>query len=142
MDFTSPALTALFIALVYTLIRVVTHFITKRNGNGNGHKSSLTAEQEALLKKIDKHVEALEKMHDVYDENHVPSWYVPAGLLDTVKEVQISLKILDKEINETLNEIKAGHTILVDKLSDLISSQRLITERLGDLISKLNKVSN
>lgn len=153
IDLANPALTALFIAMVYSLIRVVGYFISKKTGSDKAVLAEEHVSQLECLKKIIEEnkklmlenknfVEKMCEMHQVYDSNHVPVWYVPAELLTTVRNINSEITVLNKEIIETMGEIKAGQTVLVDKLADLINSQRLMTERLGDLIIKLNKMAD
>jgi hypothetical protein len=164
MELLNPALTTLFIAMVYALIKVVHHFISKRNGEKEGHgltemqsetlikihdqitllkeKGTLTESQIELLEKTLKGVIHLDELHSVYDDNHVPKWYVPAHLSESVRNISLLLTILSEKTEDGLAEIKGGQAALIDKLSDLINSQRLMTERLGDLIGKLNKLSD
>lgn len=139
MDLTNPALTTLFIALIYTLIKVVEHFLSKNKNNIILDKLNLI---EGEMCNAIKATDTLSKMHEVYDNNRVPVWYVPSELLSTVRNMSMDLSVLNKEIVETMGEIKTGQTVLVDKLSDLINSQRLMTERLQDLVLKLNKIAN
>ena len=152
VDFTNPALTTLFIAMVYALIRVVGYFISKKTGGDKAvlaeqHVKQLDALEGAMernkkmIEASNRSVEKLTEMHEVFDGNRVPVWYVPSELLTTVRSINTEITVLNKEIIETMGEIKAGQTVLVDKLGDLINSQRLMTERLGDLIMKLNKMS-
>lgn len=145
-DLTNPALTTLFIAMAYSLIRVVGYFISKRMGSD---KAVLADEHVKQLKVLEHKMEDINKlvartwdMHEVFDGNHVPVWYVPGELLTTVRSINSEITVINKEIVETMSEIKAGQTVLVDKLADLINSQRLMTERLGDLIVKLNKLAD
>lgn len=145
-DLTNSALTALFISMVYTLIRVIGYFISKKIGLDKIGFSENHAEQLDTLmefaEKNDKYISKMNEMHQVFDQNHVPVWYVPAELLTTVRHINSEITSLNKDIGDTIGEIKAGQTVLVDKLSDLINSQRLMTERLGDLIMKLNKMAD
>jgi len=162
MEITGSALTALFVGLVWTLIKVVEHFISKRNGG----KKALTPEQEKCLSEIHTQFLEIEKygiltkdqkmlfyethdmvkdikeMHVVYDENHVPKWYVPSELLPLVRKIHLSLGLLCKEMEENISDVKGDQKVLVEKVVDLITSQKLMVERLGDLISKLNKLNN
>lgn len=139
MDITNPAITAAFIALIYSLIRVIEYFVSKYKTDDNLEKLKVI---EAIIKKNGQVVEKLYDLHAVFDNNHVPKWYVPAELLGTVRNMNTEMTILNKEIIDTLSNIKGGQTVLVDKLADLINSQRLMTERLGDLVAKLNKISD
>lgn len=145
-DLTNSTLTAVFIAMIYTLIRVIGYFISKKMGSDKVSLSDNHVEQLDLLtelaEKNDKYISKMHEMHNVFDQNHVPIWYVPAELLMTVRNINSEIVSLNKDIGDTMGEIKAGQTVLVDKLSDLINSQRLMTERLGDLIMKLNKMSD
>lgn len=152
-DITNPALTTLFVAMVYALIRVVGYFVSKRTGAdktvlADEHIRQLNSlaksmdENKKVIEENNKLVEDLVDMHHVYDGNRVPVWYVPAELLTTARSLNSEITVLNKEIVDTMGEIKSGQTVLVDKLGDLINSQRLMTERLGDLITKLNKISD
>lgn len=148
----NPALTALFISVMYALVRVVLYFISKKNGPekvvlSDIHAAQLKtmAEDIKILKGnaevSQKLAQKMQEMHEVYDGNRVPVWYVPAELLTTIRSLNAELTAVNKEVAETMGEIKSGQTVLIDKLGDLINSQRLMTERLGDLIAKLNKLS-
>jgi len=145
-DLANPALTALFIATVYTLIRVISYFISKKIGSDKVSLSEHHAKQlDALMLLVEnnhKYLSKINEMHEVYDGNRVPVWYVPAELLTTIRHINSEITSLNKDTVDIIGEIKAGQTVLVDKLSDLINSQRLMTERLGDLIMKLNKISD
>ena len=165
MELLNPALTTLFIAMVYALIKVVHHFISKKNNDTKEdygltelqsetlikihdqitllkEKGTLTESQIELLEKTLKGVIHLDELHSVYDDNHVPKWYVPAHMNESVRNISVLLTILSEKTEDGLADIKGGQAALIDKLSDLVNSQRLMTERLGDLISKLSKLSD
>ncbi|MFA5048460.1 MAG: hypothetical protein WC516_05565 [Patescibacteria group bacterium] len=170
MEITGSVLTGLFVGLVWALIKVVEFFIKKygkskedieTNVSANklaetqtnqfkdiSEKISqikdfciLTKEQSDKLDEIWQKTKKLEDMHNVYNENHAPAWYIPTELLPLVRESNICLENLEKSLDIAIDEIKAGHVIVVNRISDLITSQKLVTERLGDLISALNKFS-
>ena len=157
---TSSLLTSLFVGLVVTLIKVVEYFISKRQdkkglskyqeemlqkicqyiGEAEKH-GALTEKQEELLEEINDNTEDLLDMHSVYDENRVPRWYVSADLMPLVRKIYGTLKTLNKELEENISDVKEGQTMLVSRMIDLISSQKLMVERLGDLIVKLDNKS-
>jgi hypothetical protein len=161
MELTGSAITALFVGLVWTLIKVVGYFISKKNG-----KSGLTSEQDkqiaethTYLSEMNKYgvltkdqkdlvyeihdiVKDLKEVHSVYDENHVPKWYIPSELLPLVRQIHTSMDSLCKEMEENLGDVKSDQRVLVEKVVDLISSQKLMVERLGDLITKLTKMND
>ena len=157
---TSSLLTSLFVGLVVTLIKVVEYFISRRQekkglskpqeemlqkicqyiGEAEKH-GSLTEKQEELLEEINDNTEDLLDMHSVYDENRVPRWYVSADLMPLVRKIYGTLKTLNKELEENISDVKEGQTMLVSRMIDLISSQKLMVERLGDLIVKLDNKS-
>ena len=135
MEIGSAALTALFVGLVWTLIKVVEYFI-------NGTKTSyLTIEQEKLLCDIYKLSTHLDELHSVYDSNHVPKWYVPGELLVLVRGMYNILEALSHEIDDSMKRISSGQESSIEKISELINSQKVMTERLGDLVSMWSKVS-
>jgi septation ring formation regulator EzrA len=164
MELTGSAITALFVGLIWTLINVVKYFIAKYGKQrsidaeliGEQAKTlddiskglaeikehgTLTKEQCAVINDTYDHIKRLHEMHAVYNDDHVPSWYVPKDLIELVRETHSRLNSLCKEIEENLDDVKQGQTVIVGNMSELITSQKLMTERLGDLISALNKIS-
>ncbi len=156
MELTGSALTALFVGLVWALIKVVEFFVSKYKNNKE--VKGLTNDQSNTLQKVSENVSTLcdvlnkqseslstilahskhlDNMHSVYNDDHAPAWYVPPGLISLVRENNN----LCKDMEERIDEMKGDQGIIVGKMSDLISSQKLVTERLGDLISTLNKIS-
>jgi len=164
MELTASAVTALFVALIWTLINVVKYFVTKYGKQrvigaelvGDQAKmlrevdqkildikerGTLTKEQEDILKEALAYVKKLHEMHAVYNDDHVPAWYVPKDLIELVRNTHARLNSLCKQMEESLDDVKQGQTVIVGNMSELITSQKLMTERLGDLISALNKLS-
>ena len=99
---------------------------------------TLTKEDEELLEQIHKMIEHLNELHSVYDNNHVPKWYVPSDLSERLIKIDSRSEI----ISERFEEIKDSQNELVQKISDLILSQNRVTDRLGDLINILGKQRN
>lgn len=100
-------------------------------------RGTLTKDQEVLLDKIMKGVVHLDELHSVYDDNHVPKWYVPSDLQDKILKILMQVAAMD----DHLDEVKEGQGALIQKISELISSQQLMTQRMGDLISKLDSLN-
>jgi uncharacterized coiled-coil protein SlyX len=158
MEITGPAISALFVGLIWTLIKVVEFFISKKN---NSSKNSmimlqeqkfnemydifkeiskfgpLTREQMRLLENIQRTLEDLQELHIVYDENHVPKWYVPSELLPLVRQVHVQINAMCKEIEDNLENIESGQESIITKMLDLITTQKIMIEKLGDLINSL-----
>lgn len=152
MELTGSVLTALFVGLVWALIRVVEFFVSK-------YKTTKETGQEVLLKRLQNdfqesnkiqceilnkilhYCENLDNMHSVYNDDHAPAWYIPPDMIKLVRENNNLSKMLSKEIEEHMDEFKGDQDIIVVKMTELITSQKLMTERLGDLISALNKLS-
>jgi len=160
MEFTRSALTAVFVGLIWALIKVVEFFISKyRNNketkgltdeqaeilrkihNGCDHLNEINKEHDAMLKKILSYSEHLDQMHSVYNDDHAPAWYMPPDMIKLVRENYNLSKILSRDIEEHMDEFKDDQGVIVNKMTELITSQKLMTERLGDLISALNKIS-
>lgn len=162
MELTGTVLSGLFVALVYALIEVVKFFVKKYGkSKEESEENSQSDAVKNLCEKIDRLEEShvftkefaskiedifqktkkLEDMHNVYNDNHAPAWYIPSELLPLVRESSVCLDNLEKSLDIAIDEIKAGHSVVVNRISDLITSQKLVTERLGDLISALNKFS-
>jgi hypothetical protein len=154
LEIAGSAVTALFIGLVWSLISVVKFFISKHKNDKE--TKGLTDSQSATLQKINdlhgliksqdekiiqilNHVKHLDNMHSVYNDDHVPAWYVSPNIVPLVRENNTLSKVLSKNMEEHMDMIKDDQGIIVGKMSDLISSQKLMTERVGDLISALNK---
>jgi len=135
MEFGSAAITALFVGLIWTLIKVVEFFVS-------GKKRGMTPEQEEILRQINRHVNNLHEMHSVFDDNHVPKWYVPGELLTLIRETRSTLDDLSRELDDSMDKIASGQASSVQKISDLINSQKLMTERLGDLVTLWSKLGN
>jgi hypothetical protein len=165
MELGSAALTGLFVGMGWALVRVVEYFVKKYRDEkvslnddqtkklneiystclSLGKYGTLTHEQERSLNEIKKNVAHLDELHSVYDDNHVPKWYVPKDTLSLVRSIHNNVKTINEEFEDELNKISAGQSVLVEKMSDLINSQKLVTERIGDLIilwSKITKQSN
>lgn len=159
MEITGAVLTSLFVGMAWALIKTVQFFINKY-GNLNS-PNQLTPEQmikeihdkimvisdnklagkeqEEILGDIYKKTNELYNLHKVYDNNHVPAWYFPAEALPLIRESSNVLNTLTKRIDEMSDEMKTTHLININRMNDLISSQKAMTERLGDLIMALNK---
>jgi len=162
MEIGGAAITGLFIGMAWALIRVVEYFIKKYGKNTDkislideqvkklneihqqcglwSRYGVLTESQIKYLEDINKAVEHLDELHSVYDENHVPKWYVPGGILLTVRAIHSDIDSMTDDLKEELIRINAGQSISVEKISELINSQKLVTERLGDLITLWSKV--
>lgn len=147
MELTGSALTALFIGLVWTLIKVVEYFLSRVS-----KKQVLINEQDKfndifiklqqfsdLLNVINNNLKHLNEMHLVYDENRVPRWYISPEILPLVRQIHNSLEIIGKEFEDDFVIIKTGQTTIIQKILDLLSAQKLMVERLSDIIMKLNK---
>jgi hypothetical protein len=135
MELGSAAITALFVGLIWTLIKVVEFFVS-------GKKRGLTNEQEHTLYQIHKLTLHLDELHSVYDSNHVPKWYVPGELLKLIRDMHNALEALSHELDDSMNKISSGQQSSIQKVSDLINSQKLMTERLGDLVTMWSKRGN
>jgi hypothetical protein len=160
MELGSAAVTGLFIGMAWALVRVVEYFVKKY---GKAEKVGLndelskqiseihqqcmscnrygvlTEHQENCLENIEKLVKHLDELHSVYDENHVPKWYVPKEILSIVRSITNDIDNMSDDLKEELGKISAGQSISVEKISELINSQKLVTERLGDLITLWSK---
>lgn len=152
MELTGSVLTALFVGLVWALIRVVEFFVSKyKTTKETGHEIVLkklqddlqrtNKEQCNMLGKILQHCENLDNMHSVYNENHVPAWYIPPDMIKLIRENNDLSKLLNRELEEHMDEFKDNQDVVVLKMTELIASQKIMTERLGDLISALTKIS-
>jgi hypothetical protein len=135
MEIGSAAITALFVGLIWTLIKVVEFFVS-------GKKRGLTPEQEQILLYIQGRVKHLDELHSVYDSNHVPKWYVPGELLTLIRETHSALEALSHELDDSMEKVTSGQASSVQKISDLINSQKLMTERLGDLVTLWSKLGS
>jgi len=153
----SPALSALFIGVVWTLVKVVKYFIDKRTEQeveiNKSPDLSINLSTEFAnnvsknIKAIRKSTDNLLEMHSVFNENHVPKWYVPAEILTLVRQINnqldnmyIQLKTIKEDLASNIGDVKSGQVISVEKMTDLINSQKLMTERMLDLVSKLDKL--
>jgi len=140
MEITDSAIIALFSGLVFTLIRVVEFFISKyKKDKPKDIISDLTKNienQEEISKKILEHTKHLDEMHSVYND-HIPAWYVPSDMLELIRENNNSLNILLKYIYSMEDDQRT----IINKMLELINSQKLMTDRVGDLINALNKFS-
>lgn len=136
----TPALTALFIGMAWALIKVVEFFISKYK---KGKESQgLTEKQEEMLKEAADYSKNLFEMHNVYDESRIPLWIFPPEISKLVRETHNSLEMLTKELEDSVDNMKYDQSIVVNKITDLVTSQKLMTERLGDLIAALKKFPN
>ena len=140
MTITGSALTALFLGMAWALIRTVEFLISRRsikNGNGNG-KAHSAKEQEQLLEDIYSLTNEMYKLHVVFDENHVPLWYVPRETVKQIRDVNEHIVVTAKDIAG----IKSGQTLMVEKVLELIVSQKILLDRLSDLIIKMDRFIN
>jgi len=162
MELGGAALTGLFIAMAWALIKTVEFFIKKYgkttdkaelvNGQAKklddihkqcmscGRFGVLTQSQINSLSVIEKLVKRLDELHSVYDNNHVPKWYVPGEMMLTVRSIHHNIDLMTDDLKDELGKLNAGQSISVEKISELINSQKLVTERLGDLITLWSKV--
>jgi len=140
MEITDSAIIALFSGLVFTLIRVVEFFISKykkpKPDNIIDNLTKSINSQEEMSKKILEYTKHLDDMHNVYND-HVPAWYVPSDMLELTRENNNSLNILLKYIYSMEDDQRT----IINKMLELINSQKLMTDRVGDLINALNKIS-
>ena len=137
LSLSGSALTALFVGMAWALVKTVEYFVSRRNGKGVVIPV-LQEEQARRLEETHEFAKELHTLHVVYDENHVPLWYVPRELLSLVREIHNCMESSESRIDE----IKSGQAVLFEKMTELISSQMLLTQRLGDLIAKLDRISN
>lgn len=138
MEITDSAIIALFTGLVWTLINVVKFFISKfRKDNKNDNISSLFDPQNKKINELLEKINDLKNMHEVYNDDHIPAWYIPSKMLNLIRENNNYLNILLKDIYN----IKDDQHLIIEKMLELIGSQKLMTERLGDLINILSKIS-
>jgi len=145
MELGGAALTALFVGLVWTLIKVVGFFVDKSKKNGKDIAPvaiGLTVEQARKLENINALIKHLDELHSVYDDNRVPKWYVPGEMLVLLRNADSALKSLSNELEDSIDKSESGQKAVLDKMSDLINSQKLMTERLGDLITLWSKLGN
>lgn len=161
MEIGGAALTGLFIGMAWALIKVVEYFVKKygkvpeKAEPTEDHKKidsiyqqcmlcakfgNLTDYQKICLENIEKAVKHLDELHSVYDENHVPRWYMPGEVLFLVRNIHNEIDSMSDDLKEELNRISMGQSVSVEKISELINSQKLVTERLGDLITLWSKV--
>jgi hypothetical protein len=137
LSLSGSALTALFVGMAWALVKTVTYFVSKRNGKSD-KPSDLLEEQGKRLKEAHEFIKELYAQHAVYDENHVPLWYVPREMLVLVRNIHNCMENFEGRIEE----IKSGQAVLFEKMTELIASQMLLTQRLGDLIAKLDRIPN
>jgi len=150
-------ITAVVVAGVLGLIKAIDYLLSKREGSKGvltdsqskqleeSHRTvrdikergTLTRDQEGILRDTNKRVGQLHEMHAVYDDNHVPRWYVPNNLSERLVQMEQKLALADLH----MEELKASQAALIEKISDLITSQHLMTQRVGDLVSKLGRNS-
>lgn len=146
---TNPALTALFIGLIWTLIKVVSYFIEKR-ADGSPSLAKRMEEQVqkicATVEKNNKIIKDLYELHDVRDENYVPRWYVPTEIITLLKEIRSLEGALDIQIHDVKTEIlanlsenKIGQTAVLEKVTDLIHSQKAVIEKLTEFIVQTSR---
>jgi hypothetical protein len=160
MELGGAALTGLFLGMAWALVRVVEYFVKKYGKNTEkfslsdeqakkleeihnlicGRFNSISEHQQTCLEGIERAVRHLDELHSVYDDNHVPKWYVPKEILDIVRLIHNDIDRMSDDLKEELSKIGAGQSISVEKISELINSQKLVTERLGDLITLWYKV--
>jgi len=158
---TESLITAAIVAGVLGLIKAVEYLLTKltksKSSRGLTEKQdksieetfsyvtsmakygAMTREQQETIEEIRKMAEHLDELHSVYDNNHVPKWYVPSDLTDRLGDIGSRLQILSERQTENLEEIKTAQGALIQKIADLISSQNRMTDRLGDLVAALNR---
>jgi len=146
LSLSGSALTALFVGMAWALIKTVEYFISKRNSKNNRSdalsdaqsRNVLRQEQVAQLEEIHKLTKEIHMLHAVYDENHMPLWYVPREMLSLIRGMNNCMA----NSEDRIDEIKSGQAVLFEKMTELISSQMLLMQRLGDLVAKLDRISN
>ena len=136
LSLSSSALTALFVGMAWELVKTVEYFVSRRNGRNGKH--IFHEEHSKQLEETNKLTKELHELHAVYDENHVPLWYVPREMLSLVRDIHTCMENSEGRIDE----VKSGQVVLFEKITELIASQMLLTQRLGDLIAKLDRISN
>lgn len=134
IELTGSALTALFVALVYTLIKVVEYFIGKKKAAAE-KPDALSEEEHEILDDVAEKVDEMHKLHMVYDQNHLPLWYVPRELITLAQETDRGVKMLEG----CVEEMKSSQMAYMEKITELITSQTLLAQRIGDLIAKMDR---
>ena len=159
-------ITALVVAFVLGLIKAIDWLLSRRNKSDEGlsdlhaeqlektseavdlikynivkilENGTLTKEHESLIEEIHKMLEHLDDLHSVYDNNHVPKWYVPSDLIERLMNIYSKLELISFRQIEGMEEIKDLQNELFQKISNLISSQNHLTDRISDLINILNQ---
>jgi hypothetical protein len=158
--FTGSILTALIVGFLWSVFRIVEYLISKKRINKWGpqqdkklnelhsamlnqlkeHQRFMIKLENAILK-IEEQVKHLDEMHSVYDENLVPRWYLPSDMVKLVRQIHTTLEATCKEMENNFEEVKDGQSVFVERVIDLVSSQKIMVERLGDLINRLNRIS-
>ena len=163
MEITGSALTAVFIGLIWCLIKVVEYFIKKYSNKSENtlakedeyeliktisiqlstikDSGTLTQKQEKILEDILEYTKRLYELHNVYNEDHTLAWYIHPEIITLARQSQNYLVSLEKTLDNVTDEIKDEQGNIIGKIIDLVSSQRALTERLSDLISTLNRLS-
>jgi len=163
LEITNSVFTALFVGLVWCLIKVVEFFIKKYSNKSEKvlagedeyelikiisdqlatikDNGTLTENQEKMIEEILEHTRRLYELHNVYNEDHTLAWYVHPEIITLARQSQNCLVSLEKTLDNVTDEIKDEQGSIINKIIDLVSSQRALTERLSDLISTLNRLS-
>jgi len=120
MEINHAALAGLFVALVWVLIKVVEFFL-KKYGNGKSEKN----DSDKILKEINnfklqilyynsvlldiqKCIKHLDELHCVYDDNHVPIWFVPREILPKIREISNDIDRMHDSLRERSEERRVG----------------------------------
>lgn len=158
--FTGSILTALIVGFLWSVFRIIEYLVSKKKNNRWGvsqdkklnelhsvimgqvkEHQKFMVKLDVAITKIEEQVKHLDEMHSVYDENLVPRWYLPSDVAKLVRQIHTTLEATCKEMESNFEEVKDGQSVFVDRVIDLVSSQKLMVERLGDLINKLNRIS-
>lgn len=162
MEIQGPALTGIFLGMVWALVKVVEYFLKKykkeelslnteqsavlkeihERCSNCGRFGTLTAAQIKTLENIEKISIHLDDLHSVYDENHIPKWYVPKEILPEIKQLHNEINKVNNILRNEFLQISTGQSVSINKMSELINSQKLVTERLGDLVVLWSKSIN
>ena len=153
-------LTAVALAFFWSIFKVIEYLFTRKKGNKWSKEQERKIDEihdaaviraaeykkimvflEETVKVIEDKVVHLDTMHNVYDENLVPRWYIPNDI-KLIRQIYSDLVSINKELDENFSDVRDGQSVLVERVIDLITSQKLMVERLGDLINKLNRISN
>lgn len=121
-EWTSLGTGAIFAVLV---LRMVLDFLVKKNGKDVSSELLLTLQRlNSTMERVTEKISTIEqdnrkllRMHEVYDADGVPRWFVREGLHQSIKDLADHLEKKEKLINKLTESVDALCAVVAERRS-------------------------